>query len=223
MSSIDTRVQMLEALVESMQKQMALLVKDNKKQRVFQNIEGTAFLDKVNFINKELLEKCIIDIEPLLEQRPEIIVFGKICKQQRNVGFFSDKSIGYKYSQKMMDSKPLSKSMSELLDIINMLIGAEFNGILVNKYMDGNDYISAHSDDETGLDSVGVVSISYGSERIFRIRSKATKEIMCDELTRHCSILHMGGNFQKLYTHEIPIQKKIKDSRISFTFRKHNM
>ena len=89
-----------------------------------------------------------------------------------------------------------------------MVIGAEFNGILVNKYMDGNDYISAHSDDETGLDLVGVVSISYGSERIFRIRNKATKEIICDELTTHCSILHMVGNFQKLYTHEIPIQKK---------------
>jgi alkylated DNA repair dioxygenase AlkB len=192
-------------------------------ERVFQNIEGTAFLDKGNFINKELLEKCIIDIEPQLEERPEIIIFGKKCKQQRNVGFFSNESIGYKYSKKMMDSKHLPKSMRELLSIINMVIGAEFNGILVNKYMDGNDYISAHSDDETGLDSVGVVSISYGSERIFRIRNKATREIMCDELTTPCSILHMGGNFQKLYTHEIPIQKKIKESRISFTFRKHNM
>ena len=191
--------------------------------RVFQNIEGTAFLDKGNFINKELLEKCIIDIEPQLEERPEIIIFGKICKQQRNVGFFSNESIGYKYSNKMMESKPLSQSMSELLHIVNKDTCAEFNGILVNKYMDGNDYISAHSDDETGLDSVGVVSISYGSERIFRIRNKETKEIMCDESTTHCSILHMGGDFQKLYTHEIPIQKKIKEPRISFTFRKHNM
>jgi alkylated DNA repair dioxygenase AlkB len=192
-------------------------------ERVFQNTDGTSFLDKGKFINKELLEKCIIDIEPQLEERPEIIIFGKKCKQQRNVGFFSNESIGYNYSKKMMDSKPLSQSMSELLLVINMAIGAEFNGILVNKYMDGNDYISAHSDDETGLDSVGVVSISYGSERIFRIRNKETKEIMCDELTTHCSILHMGGNFQKLYTHEIPIQKKIKEPRISFTFRKHNM
>ena len=190
-------------------------------QRVFQNIEGTAFLDKGNFINKELLEKCIIDIE--LEERPEIIIFGKKCKQQRNVGFFSNESIGYSYSKKMMESKPLSQSMSELLLVTNMIVGAEFNGILVNKYMDGNDYISAHSDDETGLDSVGVISISYGSERIFRIRHRETKKIMCDELTTHCSILHMGGDFQKLYTHEIPIQKKIKESRISFTFRKHNM
>jgi alkylated DNA repair dioxygenase AlkB len=191
--------------------------------RVFQNTDSTAFLDKGLFLNKELLEKCIIDIEPQLEEKPEIIIFGKKCKQQRNIGFFSDKSIGYKYSKKMMESKPLTTSMSELLTIINNIIGAEFNGILVNKYMDGNDYISAHSDDETGLDALGVISISYGAERIFRIRKKETKQHICDEITTHCSILHMGGNFQKLYTHEIPIQKKIKEPRISFTFRKHNI
>jgi alkylated DNA repair dioxygenase AlkB len=191
--------------------------------RVFQNTDNTAFLDKGLFLNKELLEKCIIDIEPQLEEKPEIIIFGKKCKQQRNIGFFSDKSIGYKYSKKMMESKPLTKSMSELLTIINNIIGAEFNGILVNKYMDGNDYIGAHSDDETGLDALGVISISYGAERIFRIRKKETKQHICDEITTHCSILHMGGNFQKLYTHEIPIQKKIKEPRISFTFRKHNI
>ena len=192
-------------------------------ERVFQNMDNTAFLDKGSFINKELLEKCIIDIEPQLELKPEIIIFGKKCKQQRNIGFFSDKSKGYKYSNKMMESKPLTKSISELLDIVNNELGTQFNGILVNKYMDGNDYISAHSDDETGIDLFGVISISYGAERIFRIRKKDTKHIVYDELTTHCSILHMGGNFQKLYTHEIPIQKKIKEPRISFTFRKHNV
>ena len=192
-------------------------------ERVFQNMDGTAFLDKGSFINKELLEKCIIDIEPQLELKPEIIIFGKKCKQQRNIGFFSDKSKGYKYSNKMMESKPLTQSNRELLDIVNNEFGTQFNGILVNKYMDGNDYISAHSDDESGLDLIGVISISYGAERIFRIRKKDTKQIIYDELTTHCSILHMGGNFQKLYTHEIPIQKKIKEPRISFTFRKHNV
>ena len=192
-------------------------------ERVFQNMDGTAFLDKGSFINKELLEKCIIDIEPQLELKPEIVIFGKICKQQRNIGFFSDKSKGYKYSNKMMESKPLTQAIRELLDIVNSEFGTQFNGILVNKYMDGNDYISAHSDDETGIDLNGVISISYGAERIFRIRKKDTKHIVYDELTTHCSILHMGGNFQKLYTHEIPIQKKIKEPRISFTFRKHNL
>ena len=191
-------------------------------ERIFQNTDGTAFLDKGNFINKDLLEQCILYVEPQLEERPEIILYGKACKQHRNVGFFSDKSIGYKYSNKLMKSKPLSKYMLDLLFIVNEIIGSEFNGILVNKYMNGNDYIGAHSDDETELDNVGVVSISYGEERIFRIRNKENKKIMYDEKTTHCSILHMGGKFQKLYTHEIPIQKKITKSRISFTFRKHN-
>jgi alkylated DNA repair dioxygenase AlkB len=190
-------------------------------ERVFQNVHGTAFLDKGVFIDKELFERCISYVEPQLEERPEIIIYGKPCKQHRNVGFFSDESIGYKYSKKLMASKPLSNSLSDLIVAINKMLGTQFNGILVNKYLDGNDYIGAHSDDETGLDGLGVVAISYGAERIFRIRNKNDKSLVCDEPTTHCGILHMGGNFQKLYTHEIPMQKKIKESRISFTFRKH--
>lgn len=168
-----------------------------------------------------MLDQCVSYVEPQLVERPEIIVYGKPCKQHRNVGFFSDESIGYKYSKKLMESKPLSPSLTDLLVSINKMLGTTFNGILVNKYIDGNDYIGAHSDDETGLDGIGVVAISYGSERIFRIRNKNDKTIVCNEPTTYCGILHMGGNFQKLYTHEIPMQKKIKESRISFTFRKH--
>jgi len=62
-------------------------------ERVFQNTDGTAFLDKGNFADTELLKRCIIDIDPQLEERPEIIIFGNKCKQQRNVGFFSNDSI----------------------------------------------------------------------------------------------------------------------------------
>ena len=191
--------------------------------RLFENTEGTAYLDKGVFTNDDkLLENCISDVEPLLIERPEFILFGKVCRQQRFVGFFSNISDGYKYSRKSMESNPLSKSMTELLSIVNKMMGAQFNGILVNKYMDGNDYISAHSDDEGSLDQkAGVVFISYGTERIFRIRNKDDKKIVFNESTTHCSIMHMGGEFQKLYTHEIPIQKKIKTARISFTFRKH--
>jgi alkylated DNA repair dioxygenase AlkB len=190
-------------------------------ERVFENSDKTAYLEKGVFLDRKLLEKCIAQVELELEEKPEIIVYGKKCRQQRNVGFFSDESVGYTYSKKLMPSKPLSPCMESLLDIINKTLHSDFNGILVNKYMDGNDYIGAHSDDELGLDKVGVVSISYGAERIFRIRDKKTRKILYDELTTHCSVLNMGGDFQKFYTHEIPVQKKVKNSRISFTFRKH--
>jgi alkylated DNA repair dioxygenase AlkB len=192
-------------------------------ENIFQNADGTAFLAKGSFADKELLKNCIDYVKPLLEIRPEIIVYGKICKQNRNVGFFSNESIGYNYSRQLMKSQPLSEALAELIRIVNGMLGANFNGILVNEYPDGENYIAAHSDSEIGLDSkVGVVSISYGAERKFRIRNKTDNSIVCDEPTTHCGILVMGGvNFQKFYTHEIPVQKKIKASRISFTFRKH--
>ena len=192
-------------------------------ERVFQTPDGTAYLDKGIFKNKDLLEKCIAYAKPLLEHQPAIIVYGKKCKQQRNVGFFSNESIGYTYSRQLMKSQPLGPEMAELLRIVNDMLGANFNGILANEYENGENTIGAHSDSEIGLDSkVGVVSISYGAERKFRIRTKADNKIVCDEPTTHCGLLVMGGpNFQKLYTHEIPVQKKIKESRISFTFRKH--
>ena len=70
-------------------------------------------------------------------------------------------------------------------------------------------------------DPIGVVAISYGSSRIFRIRDKKTKTIVNDFYTENNSILHMGGDFQKEFTHEIPIEKGIIEPRYSFTFRKH--
>jgi alkylated DNA repair dioxygenase AlkB len=115
-----------------------------------------------------------------------------------------------------MASKPLSTYLIDLLVEINLMLGTQFNGILVNKYIDGNDYISAHSDDETGLDGIGVVTISYGAERIFRIRNKNDKTIVCNEPTIHCGILHMGGNFQRLYTHEC--RKKLQNLEFHLHF-----
>jgi alkylated DNA repair dioxygenase AlkB len=191
--------------------------------RVFEKDKGsTAFLDKGSFPKYKLLEQCVFEVDPLLEERPEIYVYNKMCKQQRYIGFFSDESVGYKYSNKLMASKPLSPKTTELIQTVNTLLGTEFNGILVNKYMDGNDYIGAHSDSEIGLDARGgVVALSFGAERTFRIRCKHTKKILHEEQTTNGSILQMGGAFQKLYTHEIPVQKKIKEARTSITFRKH--
>ena len=87
---------------------------------------------------------------------------------------------------------------------------------------DGNDYISAHSDDEKEISSSGVLSISIGAVRKFRIRDKFTRKIIKDIPTTPYSVINMTGDFQKEFLHEIPIEKKIKDTRISFTFRKHD-
>ena len=167
------------------------------------------------------LKTVVEEVSPLLTVRPEIRVFGKIVHQNRNVGFFSDESIGYKYSNQIAKSIKLTPGLKKLLNEMNEMFKANFNGILVNQYTSGTDYIGAHSDDETGLDQVGVVAISYGAARTFRIRDKQTKKIVQDVPSVSNGIIFMKGDFQKMYTHEIPIQKKINGERYSFTFRTH--
>ena len=172
----------------------------------------------VHSLNKDqqkLVDSIVLEVKSKLETRPKIVVFGKECYQNRNVGFFSNDSIGYRYSRQMMDSQPLTESLVRLLEMVNTKYSADFNGILINEYIDGNDSIGAHSDDEIGLSkNAGIVAISYGSTRKFRIRNKATKKIVKDIYMKHGDILQMKGNFQKEFTHEIPVEKKVTESRI---------
>jgi len=97
---------------------------------------------------------------------------------------------------------------------------------IINKYTGGAEYISKHSDDETGLDpTAGVIALSLGQVRTFRIRDKATNQIDADIPTHADKIIQMAGKFQREFTHEIPVEKRPNTSdgvRYSFTFRKHH-
>lgn len=157
-----------------------------------------------------------------LDHHPEVVVYGKVCHQRRSIGFYSDTSIGYKYSGQIARSRPLSPTLAELLDYINTMFGADYNGILVNKYESGEEYIGQHSDDEANLNpEIGVVAISVGAVRKFRICKKGTSQKFVDVPTDNTKIIQMWGQFQREFTHGVPVEKKVRDTRYSFTFRKH--
>ena len=118
-----------------------------------------------------------------------------------------------------MEAQMLDEFLNNLLTIVNQETKNNFNGILVNYYENGNNYRS-HSDDESELGNNGVVTISYGSTRKFRIRDKNTKKIFKDIEISNGDMVHMG-EISKEFLHEIPIQRKIIEPRYSFTFRRH--
>lgn len=170
----------------------------------------------------DLLEKCIQEVDSDLDYHPEIKIFNKICHQQRSIGFYSDTSAGYNYSNSLAPSKKMTPCLNELLTYVNDKFGASFNGILINKYENGEEYIGKHSDDEKGLQpTCGVIAMSFGAVRKFRIRDKVTGKIVLDVPTESNKIIQMAGDFQKEFTHEIPIEKKVKECRYSLTFRRH--
>ena len=129
--------------------------------------------------------------------------------------------VGYYYSNQLAEKQPLG-SLKPLLEIVNHKFNINFNGILINKYKNGEEYISAHSDDEKNLTDVGVVILSFGATRKLRIKDKSTKKKVLDVPLVSGEIIQMLGDFQKQFTHEIPIEKKVKEERYSFTFRCHN-
>lgn len=170
----------------------------------------------------DLLNQCVADIRDKLIHRPGIIVAGRQGIQRRNIGLFSEPGVsGYKYSTYELPAQALTPNLNLLLNKVNEIFQSNYNGILVNQYMDGSDTLGAHSDNEQGLDPIGVVAISWGITRNFRVRNKRTGAIVMDIPFQSGDMMIMGGNFQKEFTHEIPVQKRIKGERISFTFRKH--
>ena len=189
--------------------------------------EGAQLVERSYVKDVNLIQHAVEEVKPLLEKKPKVFVYGQWRHQQRNVGFFSDDSYGYFYSNQCARAQALTPALKTLLAAINDDYGATFNGILINEYENGTNKISAHADDETALDAnVGVVTLSYGAERTFRIRQKVPKKtgpVVCDAKTKHCVALQMRGpRFQADLTHEVPGQKKVLGERVSFTFRRHD-
>lgn len=180
-------------------------------------------LNVSKYDDKELLKSCVATIKNKLEIRPPIQICGKTFNQSRNIGFFSDATDGFQYSGGIMKAQPLTDNLRQLTQSINEKFNSNFNGILINEYIDGSNGIGAHSDNMKFLDSnVGVVSVSYGEKRDFIVRDKTTKKVVAKACANSCSVIHMNGeNFQKKFTHEIPKTTKPVKTRYSFTFRCH--
>jgi alkylated DNA repair dioxygenase AlkB len=182
------------------------------------------------FVIDRYVDRSIVDhIKTLtLVQRPEMQLYGRTVRENRNVGFFSDESKGYFYSRKWAVSKPLTEPLRLLMKRLNDDLNTDFNGILINHYEDGRNNIGAHRDSQEGLARNGMVAaITLGQSRILRIRElplgSTTVQRKFDVETKDGQLLVMDGLFQKECTHEIPIQKTIVAPRWSLTFRSHRV
>lgn len=155
-----------------------------------------------------------------LQIRPEISIMGRTVRQNRDVQFFSDEVDHYFYSGREAKSQPLTNELRSVMNRVNSIFSDHYNGILVNRYNDGTQTIGKHRDAERDLGKNGVVSISLGATRTFRIRD-ASGGIVLDYPVEDEDIMIMAGDFQSYFTHEVIADKKVKEPRVSLTFRCH--
>ena len=97
---------------------------------------------------------------------------------------------------------------------------SEFNGILVNWYEDGGQYVGYHSDNEKQLiKNSPIYCFSLGGTRTFKIKDKATKQVQSFKLNNG-DLFIMGGTMQQTHLHTITKTVKPVGRRISITLRK---
>ena len=152
-------------------------------------------------------------------EQQTLLMYGKFVDEPRLSTWHSDGQT-YTYSGKARTAQPWTSTLTQLRKSCEEQIQHTFNGVLVNFYRDGNDYLGWHSDDElvNGPEPL-IASISLGAERRFDMRHRETGEVATTMLS-HGSLLVMSGLSQQCWEHRIPKMPRLTDPRVNLTFRR---
>jgi alkylated DNA repair dioxygenase AlkB len=114
--------------------------------------------------------------------------------------------------------------LQEVIDRIAKAGFGTFDSVLVNRYRDGNDYISPHSDDDYGDPEPTIPSLTLGAARPFRLAriisgSKLDKSTTVEYMPKHGDLLVMRGKTNAEWQHWVPKTAKHIGERLNLTFR----
>lgn len=106
----------------------------------------------------------------------------------------------------------------EIRDILAKHFYCHLDTGLLNYYPDGKSYIAMHPDRESlGADNI-TIGISLGASRDFVLKRNSDGHRIVFE-TRAGDLYVMRGNIHKNWTHGLPKRLRVKDGRISITYR----
>ncbi|CAL1262873.1 unnamed protein product [Larinioides sclopetarius] len=169
----------------------------------------------------QIFEEFLREIEYFPSEMTTVVVFNKRYPVPRKVPAYGDKNLTYTFSGNTLSTKPLIPILVKILKEANQFLkDGSFNYILINRYKDGQDKIGSHRDNETDMDpNSSIVSFSFGAERTMSFKRPNFKS---DKIPlKYGSILAMNPPRNEFCYYEIPREKRIKDVRISLTFRKN--
>ncbi|KZN14668.1 alpha-ketoglutarate-dependent dioxygenase AlkB family protein [Marinomonas sp. TW1] len=153
-------------------------------------------------------------------QREALRIYGRDVLVPRQVAFVADQGLSYRYSGKDHRGEGWPESLLGLKQEAESIAGQAFNAVLLNWYRDGEEYMGWHADDEPSLGPAPVVAmLSLGAQRSFVFRYKQDHTIKHSLELEDGSWLIMSSSVQVLWQHTLPVRKKVKEERISLTFR----
>jgi len=113
----------------------------------------------------------------------------------------------------------MDDTLKEITKRVNDTLDTNFNTILMNVYKDGHDCIGFHMDKEKDwVENTGFATLAFGAERDFIIRENETR-VCSNILHTNGSVIYCPYPMNHTHQHAIPKRLKIKNWRISLTFR----
>lgn len=154
-------------------------------------------------------------------QQEQITLFGKTHDIPRLTAWYGDEGAEYEYSGVRCVPEPWTEELRYIKSRIeNYIVNESFNSVLLNLYRNGLDKMGWHADNEKSLgQNPTIASVSLGATRKFDLKHRTDKsQRLRLELTSG-SLLIMSGDLQHHFLHQIPMQKRVTESRINLTYR----
>lgn len=168
--------------------------------------------DESEFLFESLLQKVIWEQESMN-------IYGKMVNLPRLTAWYGDKDKNYSFSGITLNPNPWIDEILVVKRKVEQLTNSKFNSVLLNRYRNGNDSISWHTDAEKELGKSPVIaSVNFGAERKFQIRHIKTKEKK-EIVLSNGSLIIMQGEFQHFWQHQVPKTNTSIGERINLTFR----
>jgi alkylated DNA repair dioxygenase AlkB len=178
------------------------------------------YLHIFNFFDKPSSDNYLkVLLDSIDWKQEKMNMYGKELLFPRLTAWYGDNDKPYSFSGITLQPQQWTKELLEIKRKVETKVDASFNSVLLNRYRNGNDSISWHTDAEKELGKNPIIaSVNFGATREFQLRHIHTKEKLSIELS-HGSLLIMLGELQHFWQHQIPKTKKLVSERINLTFR----
>ena len=202
---------------------MDIFTNHNNNQFVSLAVQNGEVLFMENFLSSSEAILLLQKFKKSIEWRQESIkMYGKVYPVPRQTAWYGEDGRNYAYSGIMCNPSPWTNELLMLKNRIEALLPLDqFNSVLLNKYRNGNDKVSWHSDDEKELGlNPTIASLSLGATRRFDLRQKTDKSKTLKLNLTSGSLLIMEGELQHFWEHQVPQQKLVTGERINLTYRR---
>jgi len=159
------------------------------------------------------------------DDQSSIFIYGSSVKIPRSHMAYGDEGVSYKFAGHTVSATSwntngkIERILRYIKHRLESIFATKLNYVLINRYIDGNEYIGYHKDNQKDLGKTPkIFGVSLGASRKIHFKYDLNGEVIKLNLP-HNSLVIMNNPTNDKWKHSIPKQPKVEHSRISLTFR----